>query len=88
LAKIFTVADRSDAEDLLNDVRGEIGLDAGDVRFPRKGTALAIYSRCVNASEPVELVLKSHFHGAVVSRSLKKLFSAYTLRKQEQAVLD
>jgi len=89
LGENFTVADRSDAEDLLNDVRGEIGLDAGDVRFPRKGTALAIYSRCVNASEPVELVLKSHFPWcASYPDQLKNLFRAYTQRKQEQAVLD
>ena len=72
----FTVADRSDAEDLLNDVRGEIGLDAGDVRFPRKGTALAIYSRCVNAQEPVELVLKFHFHLVCsVSRATEEIIS-------------
>jgi DNA helicase-2/ATP-dependent DNA helicase PcrA len=89
LGENFTVADRSDAEDLLNDVRGEIGLDAGDVRFPRKGTALAIYSRCVNSSEPVELVLKFHFPWcASYPDQLKKLFLAYTRRKQEQAVLD
>ncbi|HET6248290.1 MAG TPA: ATP-dependent helicase [Tepidisphaeraceae bacterium] len=89
LSENFTVADRSDAEDLLNEVRGEIGLDAGDVRFPRKGTALAIYSRCVNASEPVELVLKFHFPWcADYPEQLKNLFRAYTTRKQEQGVLD
>src|SRR4051794_35461898 len=30
----FTVIDRSDAEDLLNDVRSELNLDKGEVRFP------------------------------------------------------
>jgi len=79
LAKISPSPIGRTPEDLLNDVRGEIGLDAGDVRFPRKGTALAIYSRCVNASEPVELVLKSHFPWcASYPDQLKKLFSAYT----------
>src|SRR5437764_1581040 len=48
LSETFTLLDRSDAEDLLNDVRSELGLDKGDVRFPKKGTCLAIYSRCVN----------------------------------------
>src|SRR6185437_16142825 len=89
LGENFTVADRSDAEDLLNEVRGEIGLDSNDVRFPRKGTCLAIYSRCVNAHEPVDLVLKQHFPWcAAYPEQLKKLFRAYTQRKQEQAVLD
>src|SRR5688572_26421076 len=41
----FTVIDRSDAEDLLNVIRSESTLDKGDVRFPKKGTCLAIYSR-------------------------------------------
>ena len=89
LGESFTVADRSDAEDLLNDVRGEIGLDAGDVRFPRKGTALSIYSRCVNAREPVELTLKFHFPWcAGYPDQLKALFRGYTKRKAEQGVLD
>jgi DNA helicase-2/ATP-dependent DNA helicase PcrA len=38
LGETFTVLDRSDAEDLLNDVRSDLALDKGDVRFPRKGT--------------------------------------------------
>ena len=61
LGENFTVIDRSDAEDLLNVVRSELELDKGDVRFPRKETCLAIYSRCVNAQEPIEDALKQHF---------------------------
>ena len=49
LSENFTVVDRTDAEDLLNDVRGQLALDKGEVRFPRKGTCLSIYSRCVDA---------------------------------------
>src|SRR3712207_7625231 len=47
-------SDRSDAEDLLNTVRSDLGLDKGEVRFPRKGTCLAVYSRCVNAQRSEE----------------------------------
>src|SRR5688572_15062002 len=61
LGDAFTVIDRSDAEDLINDVRSELGFDKGDVRFPKKGTCLSIYSRCVNAQEPIETALKAHF---------------------------
>jgi DNA helicase-2/ATP-dependent DNA helicase PcrA len=89
LGETFTVLDRSDAEDLLNDVRSDLALDKGDVRFPRKGTCLAIYSRCVNAQGPVEAVLKSHFPWCMAySDPLKALFKAYTQRKQEQNTLD
>ena len=89
LGENFTVTDRSDAEDLLNEVRGEIGLDAGDVRFPRKSTCLSIYSRCVNANEPVEQTLKFHFPWCQdYPEQLKTLFRAYTKKKQEQSILD
>jgi DNA helicase II / ATP-dependent DNA helicase PcrA len=89
LGEAFTVTDRSDAEDLLNVVRSELGLDKGDVRFPRKETCLAVYSRCVNASEPVEEALKQHFPWCqAYPDQLKSLFKAYVARKQEQNVLD
>jgi DNA helicase-2/ATP-dependent DNA helicase PcrA len=89
LGESFTVVDRSDAEDLLNTVRSELGLDKGEVRFPKKGTALSIYSRCVNAQEPVEEALKNHFPWcATYPEQLKTLFKAYVARKQEQNVFD
>src|ERR1700712_4134092 len=89
LSKSFTVVDRSDAEDLLNDVRSDLALDKGDVRFPRKETCVQIYSRCVNAQEPVEQALKVHFPWCMAyPDQLKALFKAYTERKQQQNTLD
>ncbi|MGB7158591.1 MAG: ATP-dependent helicase [Tepidisphaeraceae bacterium] len=89
LGEAFTVIDRSDAEDLLNDVRSELGFDKGEVRFPKKGTALSIYSRCVNAQEPIEAALKAHFPWcAAYPEQLKSLFKAYVAQKQRQNVLD
>jgi DNA helicase-2/ATP-dependent DNA helicase PcrA len=38
----FTVLDRSDAADLLNLVRHELGFSKQAMRFPKKGTCLAI----------------------------------------------
>jgi DNA helicase-2/ATP-dependent DNA helicase PcrA len=98
LAPAFTVIDRTDAEDLLDLAREELGLESeakgkGDAgapaRFPRKATCLAIYSRCVNAGEPVEKVLDERFpwvKGHAVA--LKKLFKAYEERKLARSVLD
>ena len=89
LGDAFTVIDRSDAEDLLNLVRNDLGFDKGDVRFPRKGTCMAIYSRCVNAQEPVEDALKVHFPRCLMHEDkLRQLFAAYTQRKQRDNVLD
>jgi DNA helicase-2/ATP-dependent DNA helicase PcrA len=89
LGENFTVIDRSDAEDFLNVCRADLQLDKGDVRFPRKGTCLSIYSRCVNAQEPIEEALKNHFPWCQdYPEQLKALFKTYTNRKLEQNLLD
>jgi len=89
LTEAFTVIDRSDAEDLMNVVRSELNLDKGEARFPRKATCLAIYSRCVNAQEPIEDALKNHFPWCMAyPEQLKTLFRTYVAKKQEQNVLD
>jgi DNA helicase II / ATP-dependent DNA helicase PcrA len=89
LGESFTVIDRSDSEDLMNVVRSELALDKGEARFPRKGTCMAIYSRCVNASQGIEDALKQFFPWCMqYPDQLKTLFRAYVARKQEQNVLD
>jgi DNA helicase-2/ATP-dependent DNA helicase PcrA len=83
------VLDRSDAEDLMNVLRVELGLHKADGRFPRKQTCMAIYSRCVNAQCAVDESLRTHFPWcAQYPDHLKALFRAYSGRKQEQNVLD
>lgn len=85
----FTVMDRSDAEDLLNTVRSDLGLANAVARFPRKGTCMAIYSRCINAREPLENSLKAHFPWCEdFLGELKRLFKAYVDRKQQQNTVD
>jgi ATP-dependent DNA helicase UvrD/PcrA len=85
----FTILDRSDAEDLLNVLRSELDLTKTDKRFPLKGTCLAIYSRVVNTQLPLEQVLKASFPWVVDHLDgLKKLFGAFTERKEQQQTLD
>lgn len=85
----FTILDRSDAEDLLDVVRTELGLANTDKRFPRKGTCLAIYSHCVNAQRPVADVLAAHYPWCQdYAEELKRLFRAYGERKERAALLD
>jgi DNA helicase-2/ATP-dependent DNA helicase PcrA len=89
LGDSFTVIDRTDAEDLLNEVRSEIGLDKGDVRFPKKSTCLSIYSRCVNANQQVDEALKTQFPWCMAyPEQLRTLFAAFVARKLSQNVLD
>ena len=47
----FTVIDRADSADLLDEIRTELGLAAKEQRFPRKDTCLAIYSWRVNTQK-------------------------------------
>ncbi len=85
----FTIVDRNDAEDLLNVLRTELELTKADKRFPLKGTCLDIYSRVVNTPRPLEQVLKETFPWVADQLDgLKKLFAAYTERKEEQQTLD
>ena len=89
LDESFTIHDRGDSEDLMGLVRHEIGLTQTAKRFPLKGTCLSIYSRVVNAREPLDLVLQSTFPWCCEwEAELKRLFGAYVDAKQEQNVLD
>ncbi len=85
----FSIHDRSDSEDLLNVVRTELGLAKTDKRFPRKGTCMSIYSRCVNARQRLGPVLKQFFPWCQEwEDELKKLFDGYVDRKEAAGVLD
>src|SRR5262245_26710341 len=85
----FVVMDQGDAEDLLHLIRTDFNLHQATARFPQKGTLLAIYSRCVNAGEPLERVLAERFpwcqgHGA----DLTRMFRKYGQRKAARHLLD
>ncbi|GAV30984.1 superfamily I DNA and RNA helicases [Coriobacteriaceae bacterium EMTCatB1] len=89
LPPTFTVLDRSDAEDLMRLVRSELDLGSAKRRFPQPSTCLDVYSRCVNAHEPLTEVLKTAFPWCVdAEEGLARLFDAYTERKERQQVLD
>jgi DNA helicase II / ATP-dependent DNA helicase PcrA len=85
----FTILDRSDSEDLMHMCRTELSLARGANRFPQKSTCLDIYSRCVNAHEPLEEVLRQRFPWCRHAEDgLKQLFAAYSDAKERQQVLD
>ena len=85
----FSIHDREDSADLMNLSRHAAGLSKTESRFPTKTTCLAIYSRAVNAEEPLTDVLRDHFPWvAPWEAALKQLFGAYVAAKQAQNVLD
>ncbi|MCJ7797148.1 MAG: ATP-dependent helicase, partial [Thermoleophilia bacterium] len=85
----FTILDRTDAEDLMNFVRTELGLSRRERRFPQKATCFDIYSRCVDTGQRLELVLESAFPWCSDhADDLRALFGGYVDLKAEQSVLD
>ncbi|MCX7590777.1 MAG: ATP-dependent helicase [Kiritimatiellae bacterium] len=89
LPREFTVMDETDAEDMMNVIRHDLNLHTKDKRFPRKSTCLAIYSRCVNGTEPLGEVLRRFFPWCVEwEAELKTIFQHYVKRKQDRNVLD
>ena len=81
--------DAGDAADVLDLLREEHGHAQAQTRFPRKGTLLDIYSRTVNAQEPLSGVIAEHFPWCEDHReAISALFKAYTARKRALGVID
>jgi DNA helicase-2/ATP-dependent DNA helicase PcrA len=85
----FTIHDREDSADLMNWARHELGVGDVKLRFPTKGTCLAIYSRVVNARGELKITLGKWFPWvAAHEEALRALFASYVEMKQRQNVLD
>jgi DNA helicase II / ATP-dependent DNA helicase PcrA len=85
----FTVLDRSDAEDLLNFLRDDLGFSRLGARFPKKATCLAIYSHVVNTQRALADALADTFPWcAAWSDELRALFRGYVDAKRQRNVLD
>jgi DNA helicase-2/ATP-dependent DNA helicase PcrA len=97
LSPDFTVLDQPDMADLMDLIRGEAlssepsarKKQEHDRRFPRKDTLVAIYSRMVNAGQPLSVVLESTFPWCTEDADgIRAIFAEYTRRKRHQHVLD
>lgn len=89
LSPEFTVMDESDASDMINLVRNEQQIDRTRKRFPRSHTLLSIYSRTVNAREPLSRVLETRFPWCAEDiDDIREIFKGYTVRKRQAQVMD
>jgi DNA helicase II / ATP-dependent DNA helicase PcrA len=85
----FTVLDRSDAADLMDVVRHELGFSSKEKRFPRKDVCLAIYSYRVNTRLPLKQTLEEQFPWCKEwEADLTRLYREYVARKQKIRALD
>ncbi len=89
LAPQFTVVDQSDAEDMMNLIRGDLGLGKGKRRFPRKTTLMSAYSRMVNSQLKLAEVLSRFYPWCEEEADgMRQIYEIYTQRKREQLILD
>jgi ATP-dependent DNA helicase UvrD/PcrA len=85
----FTVLDRTDTADLMDLIRGELGLGEGERRFPRKETLADVYSRTVNAQRRLSDVLEREYPWCRDElEGIRSIFEAYTERKRANHALD
>ncbi len=85
----FSVLDRSDAADLLDTVRTEMGYSGKGQRFPRKDTCLGVYSYRVNTQKSLKETLEAQYSWcAHWEEDIAKLLRGYVERKTQFSVLD
>ncbi len=85
----FTILDRSDAEDVINLLRAQLGLDKKERRFPRKQAIGELFSMAVNKSQPLpELVETAYAHLVDHLPELVRLNDLYAAYKAERQVVD
>lgn len=85
----FTVIDPSDAAELMDEVRAELGIATSGSGFADRQTCLRIYSRRVNTQSSLADTLARWFPDCARWESdLARLFRAYVERKQRAGLLD
>jgi DNA helicase-2/ATP-dependent DNA helicase PcrA len=85
----FTILDRGDAEDTINLVRTQLGLDRTERRFPRKQTLATIFSTAANKGMRIADVVEREY-GQLVGdcEDILACHAAYEAYKRERALLD
>lgn len=85
----YSVLDGADAADAMDLLRAEHGLAGQEIRTPRAGTLVDIYSRCVNTRRPLAEVIATQFPWCEPhAEKLGALFRSYVAGKRRSVQLD
>jgi DNA helicase-2/ATP-dependent DNA helicase PcrA len=85
----FSLLDPADAADVMDLLRDESGLTAGEVRIPRSATLVEVYSRCINTRHRLGEVLATDFPWCEPhAEAIASLFKAYVSRKRSRGQVD
>ena len=84
----FTILDKSDCEDIINHITGQM-FPKKEKRFPKKSTILEIYSKSVNKETPTKQIIEEEFpQFAHYEDKIIEVHKAYVGYKRENSVLD
>jgi len=85
----FTILDQSDAEDVINLIRTNLGFDKQRKRFPKKQTLYDIISLSINKQTTIEQILSTQYPQLIVFlEDIKLLKLEYEKFKKKNALLD
>ena len=85
----FTIVDRSDAQDIINMLRTELGFHKKDKRFPRKQALLNVISRSVNTGLSFgEILFEDYPKFCPEAENIIKLSEEYTAYKRSKSIMD
>jgi len=85
----FGVLDHGDAADLMDLVRGEMGISSRERRLPKKATLAALYSRVVNTGTPLVEIMREDTPWCTDSaEEVASIFSGFMTRKHALGLLD
>ena len=84
----FTILDKSDCEDIINHITGQL-FPKKEKRFPKKNTIHEIYSKSVNKETPTKQIIEEEFpQFAHCQDKIIEIHKSYVAYKRENSVLD
>ncbi len=85
----FGIMDRGDMEEVLGQLRKDLGLGQRDRSFPKRSTLATIVSKAANKSEDLDqVILNEYVHLKKYMANLVHLAKDYATFKQENALMD
>jgi len=85
----FTIIDREDSKDLLNDCLDDLGLSKNGKLFPKKDLILNIWALSVSSLTKPEIIINQHYeHIKEFAFSIKGVLSLFAKKKKEGNLMD
>jgi DNA helicase-2/ATP-dependent DNA helicase PcrA len=85
----FSILDQGDAEDTINLLRAQLGLEKSKRTFPQKHTLIAMYSASVNRCTPIEIIIETQYPRFIEEiPQIQALVQSYIRYKRQHNLMD